>query len=91
MNDLQVRCFLEVAKCLNFTEAAKHLYISQSNISRQISSLEEEWNLVLFDRNTKHVRLTAQGELLSEAMEKMLADWDRALTRAKASSARMQE
>ena len=63
MNDLQIRCFLEVANCLSFTKAAKHLFISQSNISRQISSLEEEWDLVLFDRNTKGVKLTAQGQM----------------------------
>ena len=42
MTDLQVKCFLEVARCLNFTKAAKNLFISQSNISRQIASFEEE-------------------------------------------------
>ncbi len=83
MNDLQVRCFLEVAKCLSFTKAAKHLFISQSNISRQISSLEEEWDLVLFDRNTKGVKLTVQGQMLAETLEEMLSNWNMVMTRAK--------
>ena len=45
MTDLQVKCFLEVARCLNFTKAAKNLFSSQSNISRQIASFEEEIGL----------------------------------------------
>ena len=57
MTDLQVKCFLQVARCLSFTRAAKELFISQSNISRQIATLEEELGLALFDRNTKGVKL----------------------------------
>ena len=66
MTDLQVRCFLEVVRFLNFTRAARELYISQSNISRQIASLEEELGLALFDRNSKGVKLTDQGQMLAE-------------------------
>lgn len=83
MTDLQIRCFLEVAKCLSFTKAAKHLFISQSNISRQIASLEEEWELALFDRNTKGVKLTVQGQMLAETLEEMSETWDMVMTRAK--------
>ena len=83
MNDLQIQCFLEAAKCLNFSKAAKHLYVSQSNVSRQISSLEEELDLVMFNRNTKGDRLTAQGQLLSETLEKMLASWSLVMRYAK--------
>lgn len=83
MTDLQVRCFLEVAKCLSFTKAAKTLFISQSNISRQIASLEEEWDLQLFDRNTKGVKLTEQGSMLAETLEEMAANWEVVMTRAK--------
>ena len=89
LNDLNLRMlfaepgFLEVANCLSFTKAAKHLFISQSNISRQISSLEEEWDLVLFDRNTKGVKLTAQGQMLAETLEEMLENWNTVMTRAK--------
>ena len=86
MNDLQIRCFLEVAKCLNFTKAAKHLYISQSSISRQISSLENEWDLILFERNTKTVKLTGQGKMLSETLRELCADWNNALACAKRSA-----
>ena len=83
MTDLQVRCFLEVASCLNFTKAAKNLFISQSNISRQIASLEEELALALFDRNTKGVKLTPQGQMLAETLSEMASEWETVLLRAK--------
>lgn len=83
MKDLQIQCFLEVAKCLNFSKAAKNLYVSQSNVSRQISSLEEEWNLILFNRSTRGVKLTEQGKLLSETLEKMLDNWSLVMRNAK--------
>lgn len=83
MTDLQVKCFLEVARCLSFTKAAKGLFISQSNISRQIASMEEELSLPLFDRNTKGVKLTLQGQMLAETLSEMVSEWEMVLTRAK--------
>lgn len=83
MTDLQIRCFLEVAKHLNFTNAAKVLYISQSNISRQISSLEEEIGIPLFTRNTKGVRLTEQGQMLAGLLSDMSEEWEKTLAQAR--------
>ena len=60
----QIECFLEVAHTLNFTEAASRLYISQQGLSRQISALENELELRLFERTTREVRLTRSGEIL---------------------------
>lgn len=60
----QIECFLEAARTLNFTEAAGHLYISQQGLSRQISSLEKELEIRLFERTTREVRLTRAGEIL---------------------------
>lgn len=83
MTELQIRCFLEVCRHLNFSNAAKALFISQSNISRQIARLEEELCLELFLRNTKSVKLTEQGEILSEVLFKVVPEWQNALVRAK--------
>ena len=38
----QIRFFLEAAECLNFTEAAKRLFVAQSTLSKQIALLEDE-------------------------------------------------
>lgn len=42
INLAQIEYFLAVAEKLNFTEAAKALYISQPSLSKQIGLLEEE-------------------------------------------------
>lgn len=60
----RIRCFLEVATCLSFTQAAENLFISQQAVTRQISSLEEELGFPLFYRTTRHVTLTPAGSML---------------------------
>ena len=58
----EIRCFIAVAECLNFTAASNKLYISQPGLSKIISNLEKELNVRLFIRNTRSVRLTKAGE-----------------------------
>ena len=58
MTIFQIKCFLNVAEYLNFTEAANHLFVAQSSLSRNISNLEEELGMQLFVRTKKYVRLT---------------------------------
>ena len=65
MNTTQIKCFLTLADTLNFTKAATQLYISQPALSRQISTLEQEINCLLFIRDQKSVRLTPAGALLA--------------------------
>lgn len=64
--------FYEVAKCHNFSMAAKKLYISQPAISKAIAKLEENLDTLLFTRNSKGVLLTAEGELLFKQVEAAL-------------------
>jgi LysR family transcriptional regulator, cyn operon transcriptional activator len=59
----QLKYFTSSAEMLNFTEAAKSLFISQSTLSQQIKQLEEELGILLFDRIGKTVRLTEAGKL----------------------------
>lgn len=57
----QIKYYIKAAELLNFTEAAKQLYITQSTLSQQIKQLEEEMNVTLFDRIGKRVYLTEAG------------------------------
>ena len=68
MNTTQIKCFLTLADTLNFTKAAAQLYISQPALSRQISTLEQEVNCLLFVRDQKSVRLTPAGALLASEL-----------------------
>ncbi len=81
MNDAQILCFLEAARCLNFTEAAEHLYLSQSVLSRRISSLERELNIQLFLRHKKTVRLTPAGVMLAEGLFNLKDQYSELFTR----------
>jgi DNA-binding transcriptional LysR family regulator len=55
------KVFYYVAKYLSFSEAANHLYISQSAVSQSVMLLEKNLNCRLFIRSTKQVSLTPEG------------------------------
>lgn len=57
-----IECFLNVAKTLNFSEAARRSYISQSMVSRYIEKLEKELDAKLFVRSNREVELTVEGK-----------------------------
>ena len=58
----KVRIFHAVAEAGSFTQAGETLNLSQSAISRQISSLEQSIKLPLFHRHARGLMLTEQGE-----------------------------
>lgn len=62
----QLRYFLKAKELLNFTEASKALFISQSTLSQQIKQLEDEIGAPLFDRIGKRIYLTEPGQLFGE-------------------------
>lgn len=56
--------FEAAARNLSFTKAAAELNLTQSAVSRQIKSLEEWLGVPLFERRTRSLALTRQGETL---------------------------
>ncbi len=62
----QLKYFIKAKELLNFTEAAKTLNISQSTLSQQIKQLEDELDILLFNRIGKRIILTEAGEMFSE-------------------------
>ncbi|MCI8993087.1 MAG: LysR family transcriptional regulator [Eubacterium sp.] len=68
MNSTQVEYFLSLCKYKNYSETARRLFVSQSTVSKQISSLEEELGMKLFERSTNSLRLTMQGAIMQEAI-----------------------
>jgi LysR family transcriptional regulator, cyn operon transcriptional activator len=62
----QLKYFIKAKELLNFTEAAKALNISQSTLSQQIKQLEDELDILLFNRIGKRIILTEAGEMFSE-------------------------
>lgn len=64
MTVLQMQCFLEAARTGSFAAASERLYISQPTMSRQIRTLEEELQALLFVRDHNAVQLTDIGREL---------------------------
>lgn len=70
MNIENIRCFISLAECLNFTRAAAKEHITQTAMSRKISALEKELDVVLLYRDTRQVELTTAGsEFYTRAKE----------------------
>lgn len=67
----KLRIFHAVASAGSLTHAGDSLHLSQSAVSRQIRSLEEQLNTILFHRHARGLILTEQGELLFEATRSM--------------------
>ena len=73
MDIQQLNCFISVAQTLNFSEAARRNYVSQSTVSRYISDLEKEFGVQLFTRSHRDVLLTHEGKTLLPYALEMIA------------------
>jgi LysR family hydrogen peroxide-inducible transcriptional activator len=58
----QLEYVLAVAKHQNFTEAAKHSFVTQPTLSMQIQKLEDELGIKIFNRKKKPIALTEIGK-----------------------------
>lgn len=79
MNLKYLHAFLMAAEQGSFKQAAELLNMCQAQFSRQISSLEEELDVVLFDRAVQPVRLTPAGKTFLALVRPALADLDRGI------------
>lgn len=60
----QLKYFVGIAECGSFSEASRRFFLSQSAISQQIKSLEDEFKTTLFVRTSHKVVLTESGQML---------------------------
>ena len=63
MNSQELKCFVVAADRLNFTRAAKELYVTPPTVTHHIQHLEDELGVKLFIRDSKSVQLTTAGEI----------------------------
>lgn len=76
----QLRAFLLVAEHRSFSRAAEAMYLTPSGISVLIRELETQLGFRLFDRTTRHVTLTAQGEAWAPVVRRALDELRTATT-----------
>ncbi|MBS4174215.1 LysR family transcriptional regulator [Bacillus sp. FJAT-49736] len=73
MDIREIKMFIEVADHNSFTKAAEHSYLSQPSLSKAVRKLEEELQVELFDRSTRHLRLTDAGRIVYQQGRRALA------------------
>ncbi len=69
----QIEVFLETAHTLNITQAAERLAMSQSAASESLKSLENQFDIQLFDRVGKRLQLNDFGKIIRKQAESFLA------------------
>lgn len=77
MTITQLKYVLMVAEHKNFTKAAEKTFVTQPTLSMQIQKLEEELDILIFDRSTKPLRLTAVGQQIVEQARKIVNEANR--------------
>lgn len=68
----QLQYALQIAAEKNFSRAAEKLHIAQPSLSQQLSKLEKELGVLLFQRNTNSVELTHAGSAFMEKAQMIL-------------------
>ena len=69
----QLRSFAAVAELGHLTRAAERLHVSQPAVSAQIKALEDELDVVLFERGATGMALTAAGRTLLPEARRVIA------------------
>jgi len=68
-----LRALVAVVDCNGYTPAAHYLHRTQAAISQQISRLEDCIGVDLFERPTRQLKMTAQGEVMLSYARRLLA------------------
>lgn len=76
MQLIQLHYFCTVARFGNMRRAADELWISQSALSKSISSLEEELDVRLFDRVGRNIYLNEVGKLYYEKISEIIVSFN---------------
>lgn len=85
-----LRAFVEVANSGSFTRAAESLHLTQSTLTATIKQLEAQAGLKLFDRTTRRVLLSGEGEHFLPVAEKLISDFDTAFNDLQATATQQQ-
>ena len=81
--------FLVLSRTLNYSRAAKKLFITQSALSRHIMEMEQELGVTLLRRSTHGVKLTDAGRILAQRSQHLIHKSESALSRLRVGDSEM--
>jgi len=77
MTITQLKYALAIAEHKNFTKAAKKCFVTQPTLSTQIQKLEDELDIIIFDRSKKPIELTEVGRKIVYQAKNIVNEADR--------------
>lgn len=77
MTITQLHYVLAIAEHKNFTKAAEKCFVTQPTLSTQIQKLEEELDVLIFDRSKKPIELTEVGRKIVQQAKNIVNESDR--------------
>ena len=77
MTITQLHYVLAIAEHRNFTKAAAKCFVTQPTLSTQIQKLEDELDILIFDRSKKPIELTDVGRKIVNQAKNIVAESER--------------
>lgn len=73
MNLAQMKYAVEIEKTRSISKAAENLFMAQPNLSRAVKELEEDLGIIIFNRNSKGISVTPDGEEFLSYAKKIIS------------------
>ena len=80
---LDIKAFLVTARTGSFSAAAREIGLAASVVTKRVSRLEDQIGSALFQRTTRRLTLTSEGERLRPRLQLLIAEIDEALRSAR--------
>ncbi|WP_435622812.1 LysR substrate-binding domain-containing protein [Flagellimonas sp.] len=77
MTITQLQYVLAVAEHRNFTQAAEKSFVTQPTLSMQVQKLEDELDVLIFDRSKKPISITEVGKKIIDQAKNIVAEAER--------------
>lgn len=71
MNISNIKYILEIEKCGSITLASKRLFVAQPNLSKIVKEVESEYDITIFSRSPKGVKVTPEGQKFIQKLEEI--------------------
>jgi LysR family transcriptional regulator, hydrogen peroxide-inducible genes activator len=76
MNVQQLKYIISVSETLSFGKAAKKCFVTQPTLSTMVARFEDEIGIIIFDRKTKPITITQEGENIVKQLKVVTKELD---------------